>query len=328
MKRKDNKYGPYKLGDQMSWDNLFFLEQMYEPFERTQESYDFLREYSTVFNHYTASTPQPNPFSNKVMFIINTLTKMGVKYSIDIFSYEGNDITSEGFNYASHKLVNIIAEPNPNATGPATVFCAHHDVANVRSENCQDNGASVCNLLKLASMIYKAQDSSKRTIILFSDCEEYGARGAKRFARNSSFDRKTDKIFHNTYGEIESVINLELTGKGKVVWSDCKENQKENDLHQSLENVLGKTILKLHTPPSDAMAFRKFDYPVLCIGTLPENDLEDKNTWRLCHSMADTLSGCNKDEMKDFTNFLFNIINQPNTNNDQRPDEAERPLRT
>ncbi len=323
-------YGPYKH-NKMSWENMLFLEQFEESFERVTESYDFLSSYSTVFNLYTASTPQPNPFSNKAMFIIDTLNKLGIKYSVDIFTYEGGNL-HWGSGSTSHKLINIIAEPNPNATGPAIVFCAHHDVANVRSENCQDNGASVCNLLRLGTLINKAQEESKRTILLFTDCEESGAKGAKRFVSNATVERGTGKVTHNVYGEIESVINLELTGKGRAIWSDCDSKKQDVILHESLENILGKTIPKLRTPPSDALTFRKQDFPVLCIGTLPEEDLEDKETWRICHSMKDTISGCNREDMKVFTEFLFNItkINtKPKTDADNNGDvKTQRALPT
>lgn len=296
-------YGPYQFG-KMSLENLLFLDSISSR-EIVSESYDFLWDYSSVYNLYPASTPQPNPFSNKVMFIIDTLTKMGVKYSLDIFTYEGNNVRWNNDN--SHKLVNIIAEPNPNATGPAIVFCAHHDVNNVHSPNTQDNGASVCNLLRLAALISKAQSESKRVIILFSDCEESGGRGSKRFASKSTKTKGEDTIKHDVYGQIEAVINLELTGKGTAIWTDCEAKKPEIELHESLERTLGKTIPKFKTPPSDAIAFRHYGYPVLCVGILPEDDLKDKNTWRICHSMKDTITGCDRENMEDFTNFLFKL---------------------
>lgn len=318
MKNKDFKYGPMR-NPNTGWNDFFFSSDLFDEgeFRRETGSYDYLMAYSGIHNLFTANTPQPNPFSNRAMYIINTLSNMGVKFSIDIFEFDGANAHWDN----SHKLVNIIAEPNPQVEGPATVFCAHHDVANIHSQNCQDNGASVCNLLKLTSLIHKAPTESKRTLILFSDCEEYGARGAKRFATNTNPKKSGNIINHRSHGEIESVINLELTGKGNVVWSDCSNIKRENDLHQSLESVLGKTIPKLNTPPSDAMMFRKYDYPVLCIGTLPENDLKDRQTWRLCHSLRDTIDGCNRKDMEDFTNFLFNLTKtKPALNEDTNGD--------
>jgi hypothetical protein len=330
MNEEDYTYGfgPRKKGSKMSWENLLFLNEL-PPIERVTESYDFLRDYSLIHNFYPASAIQPNPFSNKAMFIINMLSKMGVKYTVDIFTFEGDEVIW-GFNNSSHKLVNIIAEPNPNATGPAIVFCAHHDVMNVHSSNCQDNGASVCNLLRLAAMISKAQAESKRTIILFSDSEESGARGAKRFASKSTKKRGEDIITHDIYGQIDAVINLELTGKGTIVWSDCEAKKPEIELHESLERTLRLTIPKLNTPPSDAIAFRRYGYPVLCIGILPEDDMKDKQTWRLCHSIKDTIEGCDRKNMEDFTTFLFNLTKTTNTEhgNHNGADETSRTMST
>lgn len=295
-------YGPTLFDEE--WMNY-----MSGPSEKNMESYDFLRDYSKVFNHFSANVSQPNPFSNKAMYIIDMLTKMGIKYHIDIFTYEGNKINWGVNDSSSHKLINIIAEPNPESTGDAIVFCAHHDVANTRSENCQDNGASVCNLLRLCSLVKESGVKSKRTIVLFSDSEETGAKGAKHFASQSKAkkDKKDSIINHDKYGKIDSVINLELTGVGTTIWSDCESNKNENDLHESLEKVLGRNISKLSTPPNDAIAFRKYDYTVLCIGTLKEDDMKERKTWKLCHTLEDTIEKCNRENMEDFTNFLLNF---------------------
>ena len=326
-KNKNNNltygYGPYQR--RLNWDEEDFFSEFNIDlaYERTVEAYDFLRDYSDIHNQYRACTPQPNPFSSKVMFIISALTKMGVKYTIDIFSYDGFDLNWGLSAETSHKLVNIIAEPNPEVKGAAIVFVAHHDVANIHSNNCQDNGASVCNLLRLASLLKKDGDKSQRTLLLFSDCEEYGARGAERFAKKTVKDTDNKAIIlHETFGEISEVINLELTGKGDVVWSDCEFKKPEIELHEKLEKTFGKSIPKLDTPPNDAIAFRKYFYPVLCIGILPENDMKHKDTWRVCHSLKDNLEGCNRKDMEDFTTFLFNLTKLPPINENTGANET------
>lgn len=318
MKQERNQLGPY------NWSSLFYNEE-YDFTPRVKGSYDFLEDYSKVYNQYSASVSQPNPFSNKVVFIMDALSKMDIKFRIDIFPYNGGKLDlASSYDANSHKLINIIAEPNPNATGPATVFLAHHDVANVRSDNCQDNGASVCNLLQLASLVKAAGTNSTRTIILFSDCEEYGAKGAAQFARNSKLNKENPFIVdHEIYGQISAVVNLELTGTGSVVWSDCETHKRERDLHTRLEDTLGRPILKLKTPPNDAIAFRKYNYPVLCIGTLPEDDVKETRTWRLCHSLEDTIGKCDRKSMEDFTTFLFNLTKTTTTEHGLNPGANE-----
>lgn len=318
MKDKRFKFGPFnKNNDESGWNWLDWAnETNLFNYEKTIQAYDFLLDYSQVFNQFSANTPQPNPFSNKAMYIIDILNSLGVKYSLDIFTYEGNKL-NWGTSNNSHKLLNIIAEPNPEATGPAIVFCAHHDVNNVRSENCQDNGASVCNLLRLSNLIKQSKESHQRVIILFADCEEFGARGSKRFAKQSIKIKDSTNIKHNIYGEISGVVNLELTGLGDVIWSDLKSTkvqEQDKELHNKLEAIHGGEIKKLFTPPSDVISFREYDYPALCIGTLPEEDLQEKKTWSLCHRMEDVIQKCNRKNMEDFTRFLFNITkNQNNT---------------
>jgi hypothetical protein len=284
----------------------------YEPkTEKDFESYDFLKEYSQVFNLYAASTPSISPYSNKAIYIIDVLSKLGIKFRCDIFA------SSSGYSYGrsnaatdttSHRLINIIAEPNPGIQGPAIVFSAHHDVANVRSENCQDNGASVCNLLRLASLISQNPNDSQRTLIVFTDCEESGMRGARRFAEGFVSEyKRTEKnpntVEHEIYGEISGVVILELTGHGKEIWTDCTHNQKEQQLHRKLEAAAKKTLPKFSTPPSDVGAFRG-KLGALCIGTLKTDDLHTKATWRIIHGMTDTIEGCSEEDMKEFTEFL------------------------
>ena len=309
MKDQEYKYDDYEFEE--NWRNLFFLQQL-AAHEKSNTSYEFLVDLSSVHNLYSANIPQPNPITNRAMYIIDTLNKLGVKYSLDIFEAQGgNDITWGNSSYSSHKLVNIIAEPNPQVTGPAIVFCAHHDVMNVHSQNAQDNSASVCNLLRLSSLIKTSKDEHQRTIILFSDSEEISAKGANRFAKKSSSIKGSRNISHEIYGEISAVINLELTGNGTIIWSDCEKNKSEDELHISLETTLGHNIQKLRTPPSDAIAFRRYKYPVLCIGILPEYDMKKHDTWRICHSIDDTIEKCNGTDMENFTKFLFNITKKP-----------------
>lgn len=292
------KYGPNHKED-----------KPYSFVKKENEAYDFLESYCKVFNHYSANISQSNPFSPNAMFIIDTLNKAGVKSSIDIFKYHGSSINNWEHDINEHKLVNIIAEPNPHAEGPAILFVAHHDVANTRSENAQDNKASVSHLLTLANLIKNSKEDLKRVILLFSDCEEYMARGAYRFADNSKLDRSSGnaKILHNIYGEISGVVNLELSGVGKVIWSDCDTNSNDVKLHSLLEDTLGKEIIKIKTPPSDVVAFRRNNFSTLCIGTLKEDDVKERNTWRLCHSINDTVDKCSRGDMKDFTKFLFDL---------------------
>jgi len=319
-----DEYGFYENGGQrnlpFNWNN-WNRNYLGGFFKRETEAFDYLKDFSDIFNIYRASAAQPNPFSNKVMYIITQLTKLNVKYAIDIFSHEGGEINLD-FNPEGHKLANIIIEPNPNAEGPAIVFCAHHDVANVRSNNCQDNGASVCNLLRLAALIKESKELHHRVIILLSDCEESGAKGAARFAKQATKINGSTIMKHEIYGEIFGVINLELTGLGTEVWTDCTTDKEDVVLHKLMETALGKPIIKLSCPPSDVYAFRRYDFPALCIGLLPKEDLKDQKTWRICHSMTDTIDKCDRKHMEEFTKFLLNLT-KPNQNTNTKENDSD-----
>lgn len=317
----DDEFGPHQQDRRMlaltngyfDFEGLgeFGFRRGYTPYvpktEKDYEAYEFLKSYSQVFNLYAANTVQSNPISNKALYIIDVLSKLGIKFRVDIFPYDGYNY-SYASDLTSHRLVNIIAEPNPEIAGAAVLFCAHHDVANPRSENCQDNGASVCHLLRLASLIQQNPQESQRTILLFSDCEETGARGARRFAKHSDFDSKNPAVVtHKVFGDIEAVVNLELTGHGDVIWTDCHGKAMDSKLHKRLETAAQKQLPKLHTPPSDVIAFRESKFPALCIGTLPQEDMDAKTTWSLCHRLTDTFDKCDEDDMTAFTQFLLQV---------------------
>ena len=302
--------------------NRFYSPYSYVPQKpretKDYSSYDFLKDFCKIHNQYPASAAQPNPFSPRVIFIIDMLNKLGVQYKIDIFNHGTQNDLSWGYqgDAFSHKLVNIIAEPNSNTnnTEPAVLFVAHHDVSNIHSENAQDNSASVCNLLKLASLVKENTDkNSRRVLILFSDCEETGAKGAKRMSGEISDGIKkgatrmaNELSSKNKYGEVSEVINLELTGLGEIIWADYSvHNLMESNLVKKLESVCDEAIPHIFCPPNDAPSFRSNTMPALCIGILPSTDITSHKTWGICHSLTDTIDKCSEGDMTKFVETLF-----------------------
>lgn len=272
-------------------------------------AYEFLKDYSKIFNVFPASTPYITPYSNHAIYIIDILSKLGIKFRVDVFPYNDSSYYSfsDSTDTTSHRLINIIAEPNPGTPGPAIVFSAHHDVANPRSENCQDNGASVCHLLRLAALIAENPTESQRTLLVFTDCEESGAKGARRFVKDVKSSKELNALVHPNHGEISAALILELTGHGDVYWTDCHGNPVDKQLHRRLERAAKKSLPKLSTPPSDVMSFRNAKIPALCIGTLPQEDMTIKATWSQCHRMTDTIDGCNEKDMEAYTEFLLEV---------------------
>ena len=56
-----------------------------------------------------------------------------------------------------------IAKNNKSSDNNSIIFIAHHDILNPKSENCNDNSASVCNLLRF---IYELQNKQLESISL------------------------------------------------------------------------------------------------------------------------------------------------------------------
>src|ERR1035437_8634935 len=178
--------------------------------------YELLDVMKDVRNIQSSYKPSYSPLTNRASFIINTLNELGVSYELDIFDAAGYDL----YDYTNSKLLNIIVKFGSRSGKPAIVFSAHHDISNPHSENCQDNTASVCNLLHLCAKLKgQAYGESKNllesrpVIIVFTDREEAGGVGARRMSQ---------RLLRGDFGKFEYVINLELTGLGTSVWADTE----------------------------------------------------------------------------------------------------------
>jgi len=78
------------------------------------------------------------------------------------------------------------------------MIMAHHDVMNVKSDNCNDNSASVINAIACKTLMPELN-------VAITDGEETGGIGASRAA---------EKINEGVFGNIEFVLNFELTALG------------------------------------------------------------------------------------------------------------------
>jgi hypothetical protein len=277
--------------------------------KKSFSAYDFLKELVEIHNIYPDAIQQSTYFPPRLMYLVDIANKLDIKYKLDVFEYAGNDLNLINRPF-SPKLANLILFPNPQAKGPATVFVAHHDVANIHSQNTNDNSASVCHLLHLARLINDDPENSRRTIIIFTSAEECGGHGARRFAQNIYTSNPSNPIInHNLYGPIDAVINLELTGVGTEIWSDSKiRNPKELALYNKLETAFNQKIHLKTTPFSDAVIFRNYNYPIACLGLLASDDLKDNKIWFLCHKLEDTINRCaSTNDMQSFTNKLHDF---------------------
>lgn len=272
------------------------------PVPQVKSGHQWLSEMILIRNYESSYKPKPYPVTNRACFIINALNEIGVPYTLDIFSEGGVSLNPDEYNGA--KLVNIIVKFESTSGKPAVVFCAHHDISNPKSQNCQDNSASVCNLLHLAAKIKaKGQDLTRPVIIVFTDKEEFGGVGAHRMSM---------RLLAGDFGPIDYVINLELTGLGTGLWLDTDNSSyrsvEATPLVQKFNELIGKeNYHNVSTPFSDAVIFRGNGLDCLCIGILPNEQLVvggRKETWWLCHSMEDTIEKTDEIDMAIFVEKL------------------------
>ena len=178
--------------------------------------YEYLRELCSFNADFNAFNPRLNPITNRVNYICYQLNKMGVPFDIDYFNADN----PEELHKDKPKFVNVYAFfKGESPTNETIIFLAHHDVVNLDSENCQDNTASVSNLLHLCGLL-KGKTLNKNVLVVFTDAEEkceFTKCGAKRLAIISKMEM---------YGKVIKSINLELTANGTELWVNCLTSKK------------------------------------------------------------------------------------------------------
>lgn len=263
--------------------------------------YEYLRELTSFSADFTAFTPNIDPITNRVQYIVAQLENLGVDYEVDVF----NSTNAEDIDIATllpiTKRVNIeVKFPANNDTVDSIIYLAHHDVANVKSENCNDNTASVCNLIHLCSAL-KGKELDKNIFIIFTDAEEtvsFTSSGATRLAKNN---------LKGKYGNLLIAYNLELTAFGTEVWSD----RNLEELQQG-----SKDFTLVRTPYNDSVVLRLTQYSIksTCLGILTKSELNNVkskgycDTWSLCHSEGDKFENAVEEDMINFVEYLISLI--------------------
>jgi hypothetical protein len=160
---------------------------------------------------------------------------------------------------------------------------AHHDVMNIASENCNDNSASVINAIACKTLMPEVN-------VVLTDGEEIGGIGAKRTA---------EKINEGYFGDIEFVLNFELTAVGGKNF--FIEDYRQSSLYQRVERLF-PGVDTLFTPFHDGIILRKYGIDSVVINPLPRlpNGKLDYKLLHLCHSTKDDMSIVNFNDMKEF----------------------------
>ena len=232
--------------------------------------YDFckVRNIGNIYKNGDEPTP-------RVVFLMNLLDSEGIDYKLDTF--KNSDIT----------CYNIIMRGTSNR-----MVVAHHDIVNPNIDNANDNSASVIN-----SIMIKKIMPEMNVVIL--DGEEVGGWGSKR-----CYELINDGFF----GDIEWVLNLELTGKGGKYFFI---GDYPGRLTTHIKSIFNCPIVK--TPFNDSVTFRRNGIDSCVINPLPPTDNSEIShvkwdegvylNFKLlfnCHSPKDTLDTISPVDMKEF----------------------------
>ena len=221
----------------------------------------------------------------RVNFILDLLEKNNIPYEIDEFLIEKFDC--KGFN--------IILRGDSKR-----MVIAHHDIVNPNSDNANDNSASVINAIYLKSIFPEVN-------VVITEGEEVGFIGARRLG---------EQILEGKFGEIEWVLNLELTGKGGT-----------NFFIGNYPGVLFERIKSIFNPPSmrtpgnDCLPLISMGIDTTVVNPLPisqeesllenENGFLDVNMLGKCHSEIDNLDNISVEDMKKFVEDILIPIVSP-----------------
>ena len=222
----------------------------------------------------------------RVNYIISILEKNKIDYEVDEFeTFFGESL---GFN--------IILRGDSKR-----MVIAHHDIVNPKSENANDNSASVINAIYLKSICPEIN-------VVLTDGEEYGFLGSKRLG---------DQIMDGGFGEIEWVLNLELTGIGGT-------NFFIGDYPGKLSEKIKKEFNppSMRTPGNDCIPLISMGIDTTVINPLPlkdsekgilenENGILDESILNRCHSIEDGLDKISLEDMRSFVEeILVRIVRE------------------
>lgn len=231
-----------------------------------------------------------DPFTARVQFIMDALFDLNIKFTHDVFG----------------RFVNVYVLIKGKKRTSTVVYLAHHDIVNPDSDNCNDNTASVCNLLSLADH-FKNNKPEKDVLIAFTDGEEIGGFGSKRLSQ---------RINDGDFGHVEYAVNLELTAYGQNLCIDGKNFNTESKLLDLIMATHPETAI-VGTPFQDSVILREHGIDSVCLCPVNDEDFERVEEgglpkgWMVCHSERDTFDQAIGDDMDNFVGLLTTLVGEP-----------------
>jgi len=258
--------------------------------------YNKIYDFCKVRNKGSVYSNDPNEPTPRVKFLMDLLDSEGIDYELDKFTPYGGR-RGKFSDEVELTCYNLILKGSSNR-----MVVAHHDIVNPNIDNANDNSASVINAIMIKKLM-----PNMNVIIL--DGEEVGGLGSQRVS---------DQINEGYYGDIEWILNLELTGKGGKYFFI---GNYPGPLHDRIKDMFNCPVVQ--TPYNDSVTFRKNGIDSCVINPLPPVDsgLQSHVKWDddtflnfsllfNCHSEKDTVSTIDPLDMKEFVeDVVLKILN-------------------
>ena len=248
---------------------------------------------------------EPTP---RVKFLIELIESEGIEYELDIFEEKREPRKSFITKYKPYRGARWLQDEEDIEEEPKNLFyniimkgssnkmiIAHHDVNNHTIDNANDNSASCINVIA-------AKKLKPDVNAVLVDGEEFGGIGSNHLAK---------QIISNKFGDIEWVLNLELSGKGGEYFFI---GEYPGPLYDKIKQMFDCPTTR--TPFNDSVTLRKYGIDSTVINPAPpingkKSDLKfpasgddgvylDFSIVFNCHRPSDNLSSISSTDMKDF----------------------------
>jgi hypothetical protein len=232
--------------------------------------YDFCKVRNLGGTYSNSNVPTP-----RVEFLMQLLESESINYELDTYKSRGNN------------CYNLILKGDSNR-----MVVAHHDIVNPNIDNANDNSASVINAIMIKKLMPHID-------VVLLDGEECGGLGSQRVS---------DQINDGYFGDIDWVLNLELTGKGGKYFFIGNYPGKLSD---HIKSIFDCPIT--NTPYNDSVTFRRNGIDSVVINPIPplnegktssvkwdDDTYLDFSMLYNCHSSKDTIETIDILDMKEF----------------------------
>jgi len=189
---------------------------------------------------------------------------------------------------------------------PNIILGAHYDTIDENEYlGANDNGASVIELIALASRLKKRNYRGDLSIVFF-DREEslcYGAveeMGSYAYALDLQEKRENPQI----------VIVLDVCGFGDCVSISQTSSDNGAKWIEPRIRSAGISCVSIFTPPSDNFSFDSCGFEHVLLSLLPKEDLEFQDTWAKIHTDKDIPDSISIESMNMMVDMLEDLVLQ------------------